>query len=473
MREKALFAAAVLFASCPFVFADFVSDVEKVRAQTWKASASFNEAVNSASSYFSLMNKMRSDAQSVFDGANSVSQKSSSALANLESLEGEFSAFKTSFEANVRNCNASAKSLEDALKNLPLGQERIDATRKLIGETRKIVSQNAGENFQDKRYFDSVDSRFASAAGALVSARASAARVSVAASVNAPRVEGIKAAVAMAENYISKTAEAETKNAKSAKRVVAAASEFSDEFGAALSRYENLGEICQDARSRTLSAAFKTSAFVLNTLSKSEKYGKQIFTQAESVNLSSMPSYYRPSGKRKLLKAEGSSRALGVSACAAENASMPFQGWTANAMADSGANSSDRAAPAPDKSKVRAEILAACAEIEFVSAELRAATDALNQIVSSAEISLSAISNLESGASKILRSSIDAYAQSQTLSSDILLLDINIKTFAAQNKISSAKMGELYEASKSDFGKAKKDAATIESRLDELAKEVQ
>lgn len=473
MREKALFAAAVLFASCPFVFADFVSDVEKVRAQTWKASASFNEAVNSASSYFSLMNKMRSDAQSVFDGANSVSQKSSSALANLESLEGEFSAFKTSFEANVRNCNASAKSLEDALKNLPLGQERIDATRKLIGETRKIVSQNAGENFQDKRYFDSVDSRFASAAGALVSARASAARVSVAASVNAPRVEGIKAAVAMAENYISKTAEAETKNAKSAKRVVAAASEFSDEFGAALSRYENLGEICQDARSRTLSAAFKTSAFVLNTLSKSEKYGKQIFTQAESVNLSSMPSYYRPSGKRKLLKAEGSSRALGVSAYAAEKASMPSQGWTANAMADSGANSSDRAAPAPDKSKVRAEILAACAEIEFVSAELRAATDALNQIVSSAEISLSAISNLESGASKILRSSIDAYAQSQTLSSDILLLDINIKTFAAQNKISSAKMGELYEASKSDFGKAKKEAATIESRLDELAKEVQ
>lgn len=473
MREKALFAAAVLFASCPFVFADFVSDFEKVRAQTWKASASFNEAVNSASSYFSLMNKMRSDAQSVFDGANSVSQKSSSALANLESLEGEFSAFKTSFEANVRNCNASAKSLEDALKNLPLGQERIDATRKLIGETRKIVSQNAGENFQDKRYFDSVDSRFASAAGALVSARASAARVSVAASVNAPRVEGIKAAVAMAENYISKTAEAETKNAKSAKRVVAAASEFSDEFGAALSRYENLGEICQDARSRTLSAAFKTSAFVLNTLSKSEKYGKQIFTQAESVNLSSMPSYYRPSGKRKLLKAEGASRALGVSAYAAENASMPSQGWTAKAMADSGANSSDRAAPAPDKSKVRAEILAACAEIEFVSAELRAATDALNQIVSSAEISLSAISNLESGASKILRSSIDAYAQSQTLSSDILLLDINIKTFAAQNKISSAKMGELYEASKSDFEKAKKDAATIESRLDELAKEVQ
>lgn len=473
MREKALFAAAVLFASCPFVFADFVSDVEKVRAQTWKASASFNEAVNSASSYFSLMNKMRSDAQSVFDGANSVSQKSSSALANLESLEGEFSAFKTSFEANVRNCNASAKSLEDALKNLPFGQERIDATRKLIGETRKIVSQNAGENFQDKRYFDSVDSRFASAAGALVSARASAARVSVAASVNAPRVEGIKAAVAMAENYISKTAEAETKNAKSAKRVVAAASEFSDEFGAALSRYENLGEICQDARSRTLSAAFKTSAFVLNTLSKSEKYGKQIFTQAESVNLSSMPSYYRPSGKRKLLKAEKSSRALGVSAYAAENASMPSQGWTAKAMADSGANSSDRAAPAPDKSKVRAEILAACAEIEFVSAELRAATDALNQIVSSAEISLSAISNLESGASKILRSSIDAYAQSQTLSSDILLLDINIKTFAAQNKISSAKMGELYEASKSDFGKAKKDAAAIESRLDELAKEVQ
>lgn len=475
MREKALFAAAALFASCPFVFADFVSDVEKVRAQTWNASASFNEAVNSASSYFSLMNKMRSDAQSVFDGANSVSQKSSSALANLESLEGEFSAFKTSFEANVRNCNASAKSLEDALKNLPFGRERIDATRKLIGETRKIVSQNAGENFQDKRYFDSVDSRFASAAGALVSARASAARVSVAASVNAPRVEGIKAAVAMAENYISKTAEAETKNAKSAKRVVAAASEFSDEFGAALSRYENLGEICQDARSRTLSAAFKTSAFVLNTLSKSEKYGKQIFTQAESVNLSSMPSYYRPSEKRKLLKAE---KSLGYIADAASIADEVIQ-YGVQSMSNSGLGFSDRTASAPaparsiDKRKVRAEILAACAEIEFVSAELRAATDVLNQIVSSAETSLSAISNLENGAAEILRSSIDAYAQSQTLSSDILLLDINIKTFAAQNKISSAKMGELFDASKSDFEKAKKGAAAIESKLDELAKEVQ
>lgn len=473
MREKALFVAAALFASCPFVFADFVSDVENVRAQTWSTAASFNEAVDSASSYFSLMNKMRSDSQSLSDSANSVSQKSASALANLESLEGGCAAFKTSFEANVRNCDASAKSLEDALKNLPFGRERIDATRKLIGETRKIVSQNAGENFQDKRYFDSVDSRFASAAGALVSARASAARVSVAASVNAPRVEGIKAAVAMAENYISKTAEAETKNAKSAKRVVAAVSKLSDEFGAALSRYENLGEICQDARSRTLSAAFKTNVFMLDTLSKSEKYGKQIFAQSESVNLSSMPSYYRPSEKRKLLKAEKS----GTFASPAYATKRVFNGCFMES--DSGAGLSDRTASAPaparsiDKSKVRAEILAACAEIEFVSAELRAATDVLNQIVSSAETSLSAISNLENGASKILRSSIDAYAQSQTLSSDILLLDINIKTFAAQNKISSAKMGELFDASKSDFEKAKKGAAAIESKLDELAKEVQ
>ena len=316
-----------------------------------------------------------------------------------------------------------------------------------------------------------MDSRFDSAVNAFISARALAARVSVTASVNSPRVEGIKATLAMAENYISKTAEAEAKNAQSAKRVVSDASKFSDEFGAALSRYENLGEICQDARSRTLSAAFKTSAFMLNTLSKSEKYGKQIFTQAEIVDLSSMPSYYRPNEKRKLMKAERSSQTLGVPAYAAKEAYYGCR--MENSMADSGANSSDRAAPVPDKSKVRAEILAACAEIEFVSAELRAATNVLNQIVSSAETSLSAISNLENGASEILRSSIDAYAQSQTLSSDILLLDINIKTFAAQSKISSAKMGELCDASKSDFEKAKKDAAAIESRLDELAKEVQ
>ena len=470
MREKALFVAAALFASCPFVFADFVSDVENVRAQTWSTAASFNEAVDSASSYFSLMNKMRSDSQSLLDSANSVSQKSASALANLESLESGCAAFKTSFEANVRNCNASAKSLEDALKNLPLGRERIDAVRKLVGETRKIVSQNTGENFQDKRYFDSVDSRFDSAVNALIAARALAARVSVTASVNSPRVEGIKATLSMAENYISKTAEAEAKNAESAKKVVADVSKLSDEFGAALSRYENLGEICQDARSGTLSAAFKTNAFVLNTLSKSEKYGKQIFTQAESVNLSSMPSYYRPSENRKLLKAERS-RLAAAPAYAAET--MVSDGFMAKPMADSGGGFANRSTPAPDKSKVRAEILAACAEIEFVSAELRAATDVLNQIVSSAETSLSAISNLESGASKILRSSIDAYAQSQTLSSDILLLDINIKTFAAQNKISSAKMGELFVASKSDFEKAKKSAAAIESKLDELAKEVQ
>ena len=470
MREKALFVAAALFASCPFVFADFVSDVENVRAQTWSTAASFNEAVDSASSYFSLMNKMRSDSQSLSDSANSVSQKSASALANLESLESGCAAFKTSFEANVRNCNASAKSLEAALKNMPLGRERIDAVRKLVGETRKIVSQNTGENFQDKRYFDSVDSRFDSAVNALIAARELAARVSVTASVNSPRVEGIKATLSMAENYISKTAEAETKNAESAKKVVADVSKLSDEFGAALSRYENLGEICQDARSRTLSAAFKTNVFMLDTLSKSEKYGRQIFAQSESVNLSSMPSYYRPSEKRKLLKAERS-RLAAAPAYAAET--MVSDGFMAKPMADSGGGFANKSTPAPDKSKVRAEILAACAEIEFVSAELRAATDVLNQIVSSAETSLSAISNLENGASKILRSSIDAYAQSQTLSSDILLLDINIKTFAAQNKISSAKMGELFDASKSDFEKAKKSAAAIESKLDELAKEVQ
>ena len=131
-----------------------------------------------------------------------------------------------------------------------------------------------------------------------------------------------------------------------------------------------------------------------------------------------------------------------------------------------------RGASAPDKSKVRAEIVSACAEIEFVSAELRAAAKTLDQIASSAEASLSAISNLEGGASKILRSSIDAYARSQTLSTDILLLGINIKTFTAQNKISSAKMGELFAASKSEFEKAKRGAEAIESKLAELSKEV-
>lgn len=472
MKERAMFVAAAFFASCPFVFADFVSDVEDVRARNWSASVSFNEAVNSASSYFSLMNKMRDSSQQIIDDANSVSQKSASALANLESLEDGFSAFKTSFEANVRNCDVSAKSLDAALKNLPLGRERIDRIRKLVGETRKSVSQNAGDNFQDKRYFDSVVSRFDSAVNALTSAQAWASRVSVMASVNAPRVEGIKSTLSAAKDYISKTSEAEAKNAKSAKEVSETVSKFAEEFGAALSRYEDLGEICQDARSLALSAAFKTNAFVLNTLSKSEKYGKEIFAQAESVNLSSMPSYYRPSLSKKYESA-------GILARKTRSAQpMYAERASADSGADGGADGVSRsnfavgATSAPDKSKVRAEIVSACAEIEFVSAELRAAAETLNQIASSAETSLSAISNLEGGASKILRSSIDAYAQSQTLSTDILLLDINIKTFTAQNKISSAKMGELYGASKSEFEKAKRGAEAIESKLAELSKEL-
>lgn len=468
MKERAMFVAAAFFASCPFVFADFVSDVEDVRARNWSASVSFNEAVNSASSYFSLMNKMRDSSQQILDDANSVSQKSASALANLESLEGGFSAFKTSFEANVRNCDVSAKSLDAALKDLPLGRERIDRIRKLVGETRKSVSQNGGDNFQDKRYFDSVASRFDSAVNALASAQAWASRVSVMASVNAPRVEGIKSTLSAAKDYISKTSEAESKNAKSAKEVSETVSKFAEEFGAALSRYEDLGEICQDARSLALSAAFKTNAFVLNTLSKSEKYGREIFAQAEAVNLSSMPSYYRPSLSKKQESAV-------ISARKAKSA-QPL--YAECALADGGAGVASRAnfvvgaASAPDKSKVRAEIVSACAEIEFVSAELRAAAETLNQIASSAEASLSAISNLEGGASKILRSSIDAYARSQTLSTDILLLGINIKTFTAQNKISSAKMGELFAASKSEFEKAKRGAEAIESKLAELSKEV-
>ena len=66
--------------------------------------------------------------------------------------------------------------------------------------------------------------------------------------------------------------------------------ELLDELLEAPSPDAFIDEAALPERSRTLSAAFKTSAFVLNTLSKSEKYGKQIFTQAESVNLSSMPS---------------------------------------------------------------------------------------------------------------------------------------------------------------------------------------
>lgn len=468
MKERAIFVAAAIFASCPFVFADFVSDVEGVRARNWSASVSFNEAVNSASSYFSLMNKMRDSSQQIIDDANSISQKSASALANLESLEDGFSAFKTSFDANVRNCDVSAKSLDAALKNMPLGRERVERIRKLVGETRKSVSQNAGDNFQDKRYFDSVASRFDSAVSALASAQAWASRVSVMASVNSPRVEGIKSTLSAAKDYISKTSEAEAKNAKSAKSVAETASKFADEFGAALSRYESLGEICQDARSLALSAAFKTNAFVLNALSQSEKYGRTIFAQAEAVKLSAMPSYYRPSLSKKLESA-------GIFARKAK-AAQPV--YAECAIADSAAggvsraNFSTSAASAPDKSNVRAEIVAACAEIEFVSAELCAAAETLNQIASSAETSLSAISNLEGGASKILRSSIDAYAQSQTLSTDILLLDINIKTFTAQNKISSEKMGELFDVSKSGFEKAKKGAEAIESKLAELSKEL-
>lgn len=469
MKLKHAVFFAVSAASFPLIsFADFVSDVESVRGRTYDTAAAFNTAVNDSNSYFGILLKSKSDTRKVSASADEIMKNVFSSVKSEAEIRSELKLLKDSLQTAASDVDNAVAVLNSAAAVFPLGNLRANQARDIADKTRFAVSGNPGDNFQDKKYFDSVANSFYNAYSRLENAQSEAARVAVLASVNKPRVDGINSTVAMIDDYVEKLGQANLKNSESAKTNETEAAKLFDEYASACDKYGTLFELGESARGKVLAAFLGLNKLMLNDIPASKKYAGEIFLNEGSY-------YLKPLLNRGGLLSDG----FAAAKCKEEMGSIYANAPASNlemrnrALAKDGAlYAASAVAFSADKKNVRKEILDACSFISAAAAEMNRASSVVEQITASAQKSLLAISEIEGKSALILRDSIRLFASSQNTASDILLLNISIETLKAQNKIWQAEAGKLFNSAKEKFAESVGASAKIVSDVDALAKEI-
>ena len=159
-------------AACTFT-ACFASD-NNTLDQAQKA----REEIRGAFDAFAAARNLAQSAGSVYSGeCYALAEKRTEMrnigknFANLENSSAELARniadFKTKFAADVESFKSAKSTLEGIEKFLPLARAKIKSAETLISQMREKVAQNPGNNYQDKREFESVQSAFFGAQFAL------------------------------------------------------------------------------------------------------------------------------------------------------------------------------------------------------------------------------------------------------------------------------------------------------------------
>lgn len=441
-----IFVSAALGLGC-ICFADSENSAKSnanfSRDDAIAASKSFNAAVDSAAAYRALLSTSYSETSNMAKNAESLLQRAQNSANSLSELGDKLGRIKTEFEECLAGTNSSAQNLSESVKSLPIGEKLENRARVLIDEISDSVQKNPGKNYQDKYYFDRVKSRYEVAKGWLENAQSEAVKIGSSASLIKPRVDGITSTLAMCSDYIGKFDALAKSNLESATKTAKVADALTEEISSKLKNYAKLGKLCAAARAKTLADFFKFCENALNA-DASKKIASGISGDLQLREIQP----FTPStavSRARIVK----SKKADNSPFAARNLAEIDSKFAVAAAAREGSNT--------DMQKnIRAEILTQCAEIEEITARIDAAAVVLNQQNQAARAAMTRLERFSDSVGGLLSDSIEKLADSQKLSSEILLLEIRQRTLESQNKLATETMQKLFEAARKGFENASK-----------------
>lgn len=437
-------------AACTFT-ACFASD-NNTLDQAQKA----REEIRGAFDAFATARNLAQSAGSVYSGEcyalaekRTEMQNIGKNFANLENSSAELARniadFKTKFAADVESFKSAKSTLEGIEKFLPLARAKIKSAETLISQMREKVAQNPGNNYQDKREFESVQSAFFSAQFALDAAERELVSTLVNISVATPKIEGIAPALKLADDYAAKL---EKLNAENGGRIADAKKpleKLSAEYAQSLKALTAASEKINKSRGALMVAYGKLANFVLNKLPEIDA-NAQLPRMSIFSRLYGVPTEFAQFDTLAITADRGGSVMGNV--FKRENAPMARKarsGYATNLAAAPAAEQADATSKAPKN--VRAEILADLNKVADISFEIREAANFLNAAKNEAASLGDAIDSDVAVAQNFSAQAIQLFSQAQAMQSSLQMAETSNKVLQSRREIFKAKFdGQLKSA---------------------------
>lgn len=437
-------------AACTFT-ACFASD-NNTLDQAQKA----REAIRGAFDAFAAARNLAQSAGSVYSGeCYALAEKRTEMrnigknFANLENSSAELARniadFKTKFAADVESFKSAKSTLEGIEKFLPLARAKIKSAETLISQMREKVAQNPGNNYQDKREFESVQSAFFGAQFALDAAERELTSTLVNISVATPKIEGIAPALKLADDYAAKL---EKLNAENGGRIAEAKKpleKLSAEYAQSLKALTAASEKINKSRGALMVAYGKLANFVLNKLPEIDA-NAQLPRMSIFSRLYGVPTEFAQFDTLDITADRGGSVMGNV--FKRENAPMARKarsGYATNLAAAPAAEQADATSKAAQN--VRAEILADLNKVADISFEIREAANFLNAAKNEAASLGDAIDADVALAQNFSAQAIQLFSQAQAMQSSLQMAETSNKVLQSRREIFKAKFdGQLKSA---------------------------
>jgi len=458
-------------AACTFT-ACFASD-NNTLDQAQKA----REAIRGAFDAFATARNLAQSAGSVYSGEcyalaekRTEMQNIGKNFANLENSSAELARniadFKTKFAADVESFKSAKSTLEGIEKFLPLARAKIKSAETLISQMREKVAQNPGNNYQDKREFESVQSAFFSAQFALDTAERELTSTLVNISVATPKIEGIAPALKLADDYAAKL---EKLNAENGGRIAEAKKpleKLSAEYAQSLKALTAASEKINKSRGALMVAYGKLANFVLNKLPEIDA-NAQLPRMSIFSRLYGVPTEFAQFDTLDITADRGGSVMGNV--FKRENAPMVRKsksGYATNLAAAPAAEQADATSKAPKN--VRAEILADLNKVADISFEIREAANFLNAAKNEAASLGDAIDSDVAVAQNFSAQAIQLFSQAQAMQSSLQMAETSNKVLQSRREIFKAKFDSQLKSADEAISLATEKAETAGKIIDKL-----
>lgn len=437
-------------AACTFT-ACFASD-NNTLDQAQKA----REAIRGAFDAFAAARNLAQSAGSVYSGeCYALAEKRTEMrnigknFANLENSSAELARniadFKTKFAADVESFKSAKSTLEGIEKFLPLARVKIKSAETLISQMREKVAQNPGNNYQDKREFESVQSAFFGAQFALDAAERELTSTLVNISVATPKIEGIAPALKLADDYAAKLEKLNAENGGRIAEVKKPLEKLSAEYAQSLKALTAASEKINKSRGALMVAYGKLANFVLNKLPEIDA-NAQLPRMSIFSRLYGVPTEFAQFDTLGITADRGGSVMGNV--FKRENAPMARKarsGYATNLAAAPAAEQADATSKAPKN--VRAEILADLNKVADISFEIREAANFLNAAKNEAASLGDAIDSDVALAQNFSAQAIQLFSQAQAMQSSLQMAETSNKVLQSRREIFKAKFdGQLKSA---------------------------
>lgn len=458
-------------AACTFT-ACFASD-NNTLDQAQKA----REEIRGAFDAFAAARNLAQSAGSVYSGeCYALAEKRTEMrnigknFANLENSSAELARniadFKTKFAADVESFKSAKSTLEGIEKFLPLARAKIKSAETLISQMREKVAQNPGNNYQDKREFESVQSAFFGAQFALDAAERELTSTLVNISVATPKIEGIAPALKLADDYAAKLEKLNAENGGRIAEVKKPLEKLSEEYAQSLKALTAASEKINKSRGALMVAYGKLANFVLNKLPEIDA-NAQLPRMSIFSRLYGVPTEFAQFDTLDITADRGGSVMGNV--FKRENAPMARKarsGYATNLAAAPAVEQADATSKAAQN--VRAEILADLNKVADISFEIREAANFLNAAKNEAASLGDAIDSDVAVAQNFSAQAIQLFSQAQAMQSSLQMAETSNKVLQSRREIFKSKFDSQLKSADEAISLATEKAEAAGKILDKL-----